>query len=113
MCGIIFIVRVLCTRFMIVHKWDVGGPMTTQEKTATVTVRMPESMKNRLEELARATGRQRTYLALEAIRTYLEVEAWQVAEIRGAIQRADAGEFATDERVAAVREKFRAMSSDA
>lgn len=81
---------------------------TTQERTATITVRMPESVKDQLEALARATGRQRTYLALEAIRKYLEVEAWQVAEIQEAIQRADAGEFAADERVAAVREKFRA-----
>ena len=49
----------------------------------------------------------RTYLALEAIRTYLEVEAWQIAEIQVAIGRADVGEFATEEQVAAVRAKFR------
>jgi len=81
----------------------------TQERTTTITVRMPASMKDQLEELARATSRQRTYLALEAIRKYLEVEAWQIAQIGEAIRRADAGEFATDEQVAAVREKFRAM----
>ncbi len=81
----------------------------TQEKTATITVRMPESLRDQLEKLAQATGRQRTYLALEAIRKYLEVESWQIAEIQEAIRRADAGEFATDEQVAAVREKFRTM----
>lgn len=81
----------------------------TQEGTATITVRMPVSMKEQLEQLARVTGRQRTYLALDAIRKYLEVEAWQIAEIQGAIQRADAGEFAPDERVSAVRERFSAM----
>lgn len=84
---------------------------TTQERTTTITVRMPKSMKDQLEELARVTGRQRTYLALEAIRKYLEVEAWQIAEIQEAIQRADAGEFATDEQVAAVRAKFHATGS--
>ncbi len=82
---------------------------TTRERTTTITVRMPESMKDQLEELARATGRQRTYLALEAIHKYLEVEAWQIAQIQEAIGRADGGEFATDEQVAAVRERFRAM----
>ena len=84
----------------------------TQERTTTITVRMPASVKDQLEELARATGRQRTYLALEAIRKYLEVESWQIAEIQEAIQRADAGEFAADEQVTAVREKFQAMDQD-
>lgn len=84
-----------------------------QERTTTITVRMPESMKDQLEKLARATGRQRTYLALEAIRKYLEVEAWQVAEIQEAVGRADAGEFASDERVEAVRDRFRAMGRQA
>ena len=82
---------------------------TTREQTATMTIRMPVSMKGRLEELARATGRQRSYLALEAIRTYLEVEAWQTAEIVEAITRADAGEFASEARVTAVRAKFSSM----
>jgi len=93
-----------------VHEIDEGEAMsTTQERTTTITVRMPESMKDQLEELARATGRQRTYLALEAIRTYLEVEAWQIARIQEAIGRADSGEFATDEQVSSVRARFRDM----
>lgn len=81
-----------------------------REQTATITVRLPTLMKDQLERLARSTGRHRTYLAAEAIRKYLEVEAWQIAEIEEAIQRADAGEFASEERVAAVRERFRAMA---
>jgi predicted transcriptional regulator len=55
-------------------------------------------------------GCPQTYLALDAIRKYLEIEMWQNAEIQEAIQRADAGEFATDTWVTAVREKFRANS---
>ncbi len=82
---------------------------STQERTTTITVRMPESMKEELAALARVTGRQRTSLALEAIRKYLEVEAWQIAEIQEAISRADRGEFAAEEHVTAVREKFRAL----
>ena len=44
---------------------------TTRERTATITIRMPESMKKQLEDLAEATARQQAYLALEAMRTYL------------------------------------------
>ena len=82
---------------------------TTQERTTTVTVRLPESMRDQLDALAQATGRPRTYLAAEAIRAYLAVEAWQIAEIQEAIQRADAGEFASDDQVATVRQKFQDM----
>ena len=81
--------------------------MSAVPERTTITVRMSESLKEQLDALARATGRQRTYLALEAIRRYLAVESWQIAEIQEAIQGADAGEFATDEQVAAVRTKFR------
>jgi len=84
---------------------------TTQERTTTVTVRLPESMRDQLDALAQATGRSRTYLAAEAIRAYLAVEAWQIAEIQEAIQRADAGEFASDAQVATVRQKFQAMGT--
>ncbi len=102
--------KLACTDIVYVHEIDEGEAMsTTQERTTTITVRMPESMKDQLEELARVTGRQRTYLALEAIRKYLEVEAWQIARIQEAIGRADSGEFATDEQVAAVRARFRDM----
>lgn len=78
---------------------------------ATVTLQVPASMKEELDRLALVTGRQQTVLAVEAIGRYLEAEAAQVAEIQEAIQRADAGEFATEERVISVREQFRAIAS--
>ena len=81
-----------------------------REQLATVTLQIPALMNDELDRLARATGRQWTALAIEAIRWYLEVEASQVAEIQEAIRRADAGEFAPEERVTAVREKFRSMA---
>jgi RHH-type rel operon transcriptional repressor/antitoxin RelB len=76
---------------------------------ATITLQLPASMKEELDRLASVTGRQQMVLAVEAIGRYLEAEAAQVAEIQEAIKRADAGEFAPEERVIAVREQFRAM----
>jgi predicted transcriptional regulator len=83
---------------------------TTGEELATVTLHMPTSMKNDLERLAHLTGRQQAVLAIEAIGRYLEVEADQIAEIQDAVQRADAGDFALEDQVTAVRNKFRALS---
>lgn len=79
------------------------------EPTTTLTVRLPASMAERLDVLAHATGRSRSYLAVEAIRRYLDLETWQIAEILVAVRRADSGELASEQDVAAVREKLRAV----
>lgn len=81
----------------------------SREQLATVTLDMPTLTKDRLERLARETGRSQTALAVEAIDWYLEVETSRIVEIQAAIQRADAGEYASEEDVTAVREKFRQM----
>jgi RHH-type transcriptional regulator, rel operon repressor / antitoxin RelB len=78
---------------------------------ATITLQIPASMKEELARLARATGRQQAVVAVEAIGRYLETEASQIAEIQEAILRADAGDYASEESVTAVREKFRSLGS--
>ena len=72
------------------------------------TIRLDGSLKRTLDQLAKATGRSRAFLAQDALRQYLEEQAWQVAEIRKAIKEADAGEFATEGEVNAVRAKWSA-----
>jgi len=76
------------------------------EETVTVTVRLPASLNEHLEDLARATNRPLSFLMAEAIRTYLEIESEQFAEINKAVVRSDLGDFASDDCVAAVRRKF-------
>jgi RHH-type transcriptional regulator, rel operon repressor / antitoxin RelB len=71
-----------------------------------MTIRMEAGLKKSLDKLAKATGRSRAFLAQDALRQYLEEQAWQVAEIKQAIKEADAGEFATDAEVNAVRAKW-------
>lgn len=72
----------------------------------TITLRIADDLKEQLESLAAATGRTKSFLAVEAIRAYLQQEAWQVAEIRQALQEADAGDFAEESEVEQVRTKW-------
>ena len=72
----------------------VGAPMST-----TMTIRLEEDTKARLDQLADATNRSRSFLAAEAIREYIELNEWQIGEVRQALKEADRGEFATDAEV--------------
>ena len=69
--------------------------------TRTMNVRIPESLYGQIEELARATARTKSFLAVEALKGYVESESWQVRDIRAGIADADAGDFASPEEVAA------------
>lgn len=64
--------------------------------TAVLTLRVPQEIKAKLDKLAEATHRSKSFLAEEAIARYLDLEAWQVGEIEQAIQEADRGDFAPD-----------------
>jgi predicted transcriptional regulator len=56
----------------------------------TLTIRVDAETKQRLEQLAKATDRSRSYLAAEAIRQYVELNEWQIQEIKQAVSEADA-----------------------
>lgn len=73
---------------------------------STLTLRIADDLKEQLDALAEATGRTKSFLAVAAIRAYLQQEAWQIAEIRQALQEADAGDFASDAEVRDVRERW-------
>ncbi len=68
--------------------------------TTTVTVRLTNEIREKLDRLARSTRRSRSFLAAEAIAEYVDLNAWQVAEIEKAIEEADAGDFADEKEVA-------------
>jgi predicted transcriptional regulator len=74
--------------------------------STTMTVRLAAEVKERLDRLAEATSRSRSWLAAEAISGYLETQEWQIAEIKGGIRDADAGDFASAHEVAAVFAKW-------
>jgi len=76
------------------------------EQTETLTVRLPTHVKARLESLAKSTDRTKSWLAAEAIRSFVEVQEWQVGEITRGVADADAGDFATSAEVEAVFGKW-------
>ena len=75
--------------------------------STTVTLRLDDEVKNKLEKLAESTHRSRSFLAAEAIKAYVDTNEWQINEIHAAIQEADAGDFATDAEIKAVFTKWK------
>jgi len=67
--------------------------------STTMTIRLEDETRIRLDKLAEATQRSRSYLAAEAIREFIELNEWQIGEIRQAVEEADRGEFAADTEV--------------
>lgn len=63
---------------------------------ASLSLRLPDELAAQLVFLAEATGRTKTFLAVRAIKDFVDREAWQMAEIQKGLAEADAGDFATD-----------------
>ena len=75
-------------------------------QTTTMTVRLEPELKNRLDKLANATHRSRSFLAGEAIREFIEMNEWQIQELHNSIKEADAGEFASNKEIKDVFDKW-------
>ena len=60
-------------------------------KTKVMTVRLTPTLSKKLEALARDTKRSKSYLASEAIDSYVERNAWQVARIRESLEEVRSG----------------------
>lgn len=73
----------------------------TSHHGITLSVRVPAELREQLDHLAEATGRTKSFLAVEALRSYLDVQAWQIQAILVAVEKADSGEakFASHEQV--------------
>ena len=75
--------------------------------TAAFTIRLDDETLAKLDALAADTDRSRSWLATKAIETYVELNAWQVEQIKAGLAEADRGEFATEQEVEAVFAKYR------
>ena len=71
-----------------------------------MTIRVDRKTKTRLEKLAKAMDRTNSYVAAEAIRAFVELNEWQIAEIKAALKEADAGDFASAKEVQTVVKKW-------
>jgi len=74
--------------------------------TAPFTVRLEEETLRELDTLAAKTERSRNWLVSRAIENYLSLNAWQIAKIEEGIAAANRGDFATDEEMEAVFNKY-------
>ena len=68
-------------------------------KSATVSAKLEPSVAEKLDLLAKATARSRSFLVAEAIETYVKDQVWQIQAIQEGIKEADRGNFATDKEV--------------
>lgn len=55
----------------------------------TLSVRVPAEVRDDLEVLADSTGRSKSFLASEAIETYISTQAWQIKAIKEALKKTD------------------------
>jgi len=76
-----------------------------------MTIRLEPDVKKRLDRLAAATDRSKSFLAAEAVRAYVENNEWQIEEIRTALEEANAEDFATDKDVAKLARKWKVNAS--
>ncbi|MDO3381592.1 CopG family ribbon-helix-helix protein [Gilvimarinus algae] len=67
--------------------------------STTMTIRLEPELKQRLDQLAAATHRSKSFLAAEALRDFIELNEWQIQEIKEAVKEADNGDFANDQEV--------------
>jgi predicted transcriptional regulator len=67
--------------------------------SSVLTLRLDPKLSNQLDQLSKATSRNRSFVAAEAIREYVELNIWQIEETVKALGEADRGEFATAKEV--------------
>ena len=64
-------------------------------ESSVLTLRLDPQLRKKLDRLSSAMNRSRSFVAAEAIREYVELNDWHVAEIKKGIAEADRGEFAS------------------
>lgn len=67
--------------------------------STVMTLRLDPELRRQLDHLAKAQRRSRSFIAAEAIREYVAVNAWQIEEINKGLEEADRGDFASEEQV--------------
>jgi RHH-type rel operon transcriptional repressor/antitoxin RelB len=87
-----------------------GGKMAAK---GVFTVRVSSELQDRLDAIAEAIDRPRSWVVNRALEAFVASETWQIEEIRRGLSEADAGEFATDAEIEAIFEKWQRIKSDA
>lgn len=64
-----------------------------------LTVRLPPTIRKRLEALSKSTARSRSWLAVDALEKYLLDNEWQVPAIREGLEDSRSGRVVEHEEV--------------
>ena len=75
-------------------------------KSTSLSLRIRPELNTRLEALAAAMDRPKSWVCEQALEDYVTLQEWQVAEIRKGLAEADAGDFASEEEVEAAFAKW-------
>jgi predicted transcriptional regulator len=73
----------------------------------TVSFRLESDKVAALDALADSLDRDRTYLLSEAVEAYLDLQKWQLEEIRAGLADADAGRVLDHHKIRAMTSKWR------
>ncbi len=68
-------------------------------KTASVSARLTPETAQKMDLLAKALNRSKSFLAAEAIEAYVSEQQWQIEAILQGIEEADEGKFATSKQM--------------
>jgi len=74
------------------------------------TIRADNKQVEKLDALAKLHDRSRNYLVNEAIGQYLDLQTWQLEQVKAGIQAAEEGRFASDEKMARIFSKYQIES---
>lgn len=76
-------------------------------ESKALSLRLDPTLTRKLDKLAEATQRSRSFLISEAVREYLALNDWQIEETRKALAEAERGEFASDADVQRTIKKWK------
>jgi RHH-type transcriptional regulator, rel operon repressor / antitoxin RelB len=76
------------------------------KKPALLSIRVSQDLADRLEKLAQATERSKSYLAAQAIEEFVALQDWQVKAIKDGVAAAEQGELVSHEEALAALGKW-------
>lgn len=76
--------------------------------TAAFTIRLDDETLAKLDALAADTDRSRNWIATKAIENYVELNAWQIEQIKAGLAEADRGEFVSEADLDAIEAEIQA-----
>ena len=76
-------------------------------RAVEITLRTDAETLDRLDKLAGSLDRSRNYLMNQALKSYLDEQAWQIEEIKAGLEELDRGEGVSAEEAEAIMDAFK------